>query len=63
MQRYSSEAHAAIRKRLGMNLSYTDNLADSVTVVTKKADRHQGEWITTGDIRVRFPIARAAVTA
>jgi hypothetical protein len=56
------EAYEAIRKRLGVNLSNTDNLGDTVTVITKKADQHQGEWITTGDIRVRYPRARAAVT-
>jgi len=63
LQRYRTEAHAAIRKRLGVNLSYTNTLGDTVTVVTKKADPHQGEWITTGDIGVRFPIVRAAGTA
>ena len=62
LQRHRTEAHEAIRKRLGVNLSYTDNLGDTVTIVTKKADRHQGEGITTVDIRVRFPSARAAVT-
>jgi hypothetical protein len=45
-----------------VNLNYTDNLGDTVIVVTKKVDQHQGEWITTGDIRVRFPSVRAAVT-
>jgi hypothetical protein len=63
LQRHRTEAHAAIRKRLGVNLSYTDNMGDIVTLVTKKADHHQGEWITTCDIRGRFPNARAAVTA
>jgi len=62
LQRYRTEAHAAIRKRLGANLCYIDTLRDTVTVVTKKADQHQGEWITTGDIRVRFPSARAVGT-
>jgi uncharacterized protein (DUF1330 family) len=62
LQRYRTEAHAAIRNRLGVNLNYTDNLGDTVIAVTKKADQHQGEWITTGDTRVRFPSVRAAVT-
>jgi len=43
LQRYRSEAHAEIRKRLGINLFYTDALRDTVTVVTKKVKRHQGE--------------------
>ena len=63
LQRYRTEAHAAIRKRLGVNLSHTNTMGDAVTVVTKKADRYQDEWILiTGDIRDRFPNARAAVT-
>ena len=60
MQRYRTEAHAAIRNRLGVNLFYTDALGDTVTVVTRKSDKHQGDWIFTGDIRVRFPSRRAA---
>jgi hypothetical protein len=32
LQRHRTEAHAAIRKRLGVSLSYTDNLGDTVTV-------------------------------
>jgi hypothetical protein len=47
---------------MDVNLSYTYTLRDTVTVVTKKADQHQGEWITIGDIRVRFPSERAAGT-
>jgi hypothetical protein len=62
LQRHRKEAHASIRKRLGENLSYTDNLGDTVTIVTEKADQHQGEWITTGDIRFGLPGARVAVT-
>ena len=57
LQRYRTEAHAAIRNRIGVNLFHTDNLGDTITVVTKK---QHGEWITTGDIRVRFPSATAA---
>jgi hypothetical protein len=56
------EAHAEIRKRLGINLFYTDALGAIVAVVTKKAEKHQGEWIPTGDIRVRFPSVIAADT-
>ena len=48
---------------MGVNITNTDNLGDTVIVVTKKADQHQGEWITTGDIRVMFPSARAAIAA
>ena len=44
-----------------MNLLYTDDQGDTITVVTSKSDH--GEWITTGDIRVRFSSVRAAVTA
>ena len=36
LQRYRVEAHGEIRKRLGINLSYTDALGDTITVVTKK---------------------------
>jgi uncharacterized protein (DUF1330 family) len=43
---------------MGVNLFYTNTLGDTVTVVTKKAEQHKGEWITTGDIIVRFPSAR-----
>jgi len=45
---------------MGINIFYTDNMGDTVTVVTKKAEQPQGELITTGDIRVKFPSARAA---
>ena len=62
LQRYRTEAHASIRKRLGVNLFYTDALGDTVTIVTRKPDKHQGEYILTCDIRVRFPSRRAAFT-
>jgi len=42
LQRYRSEAHATIRKRLGFNLFCTDALGDTVTVVTRKSDKHKG---------------------
>ena len=60
LQRYRTEAHAAIRSRLGINLFRADTLGDTITVVKKKAEQQHGEWITTGDIRVRLPSARAA---
>ncbi len=47
LQRYRTEAHAAIRNRLGVNLFYTYALGDTVTVVTKKSDKHQRDWILT----------------
>jgi hypothetical protein len=31
LQRHRTEAHVTIRKRLGVNLCYTDNLKDTVT--------------------------------
>ena len=62
LQRYRTKAHVEIRKRLGINLFHTDALGDTVTVVTKKLDKHQGDWILTGDIRVRFPSPRATST-
>jgi len=63
LQSYRTEAHAAIRKWLGINLFYTYTLGDTIMVVTIKAEQHQGEWIATGDIKVRIPSARAAVIA
>ena len=42
---------------------YTDTLENTRTIVTRKAEQHQGECIMTGDIRVRSPSARAAGTA
>ncbi len=63
LQRYRTEAHAAICKCVGVNLCYPDTLGDTVTVDTKKAGQHQEEWITTGDIRVRIPSATAVGTA
>jgi hypothetical protein len=51
-----------MRKRLGINLFYTDTLEDTITVVTKKSDKHQGDGTLTGDIRVRFPSPRATRT-
>jgi hypothetical protein len=63
MQRYRTEAHATIRKRLCVNLFYTHALGDIVSVVIRKFDKHQGDWILTGDIRVRFSSRRAASTA
>jgi hypothetical protein len=62
LQRYRTEAHVEMRKRLGINMLYTDTLGDIVTRVTKKSDKHQGDWILTGDIRVRFPSPRVAST-
>jgi len=62
LQSYRTEAHAAIKKRLGINLFYMDTLGNTITVVTSKAEQHQGEWILTGDIKVRFSSARAAGT-
>ena len=47
---------------MGINLFYTNTLGDTITVVTRKAEQHQDEWVTTGDDRVRFPSSRAAVT-
>jgi hypothetical protein len=62
LQRYRTDAHAAIRKKPGVNLFYTDALGDTITVVTRKCDKHQGDWILTSDIRVRFPSMIAAGT-
>ena len=62
LQRYRTEAHIEIRKRLGINMFYTDALGDAITVVTKKSDKHQGDRTLTGDIRVRFPSPRASIT-
>ena len=61
LQRLRTEAHSAIRKRLDMNLLYTDSQGDTITVVTKQSDH--GEWTTTGDIWVRFSSATSAATA
>ena len=63
LQRYRSEAHATIRNRLGVNIFHTNNLGDTITVVTKKVEQQHGEWITIGDIRVIFSSARAAGSA
>jgi hypothetical protein len=41
---------------------YTHALGNTITVVTKKSDKHQGDWIMMGDIRVRFPNPRSAGT-
>jgi len=62
LQRYRTEAHVEIRKRLDINRFYTDALGDTITMVTRKSDKHQGDWILIGDIRVRFPSHRAAST-
>ena len=32
-------------------------------VVTKKANKQEGAWLLTGDIRARFPSAKAVTTA
>jgi hypothetical protein len=40
-----------------------DAQGDIITVITKKTDKQQGEWTTTGDIRVRFATSRAAKSA
>ena len=52
-----------IRQRLGIHLLYTDAIGDTVTIVTRKTEKQQGEWTLPGDIRVRFPSARAAASA
>jgi hypothetical protein len=59
LHRYRTETHAAIRNRLGVRLFYTDSLGDTVTVVTRKSDKHQGDWILTGDVKVRFPLQKS----
>jgi len=63
LQSCRTEAHSAIRKRLGVNLMHQDDHGDIITVVTKKSEQLQGAWILTGDIRVRFPSSRAAISA
>jgi hypothetical protein len=63
LQRYCTEAHATIRKRLGVNFFYTDAQGDTVTVVTRKSEKYQGEWYLIGDIWVRFSSPRAAGTS
>ena len=62
LQRYRTEAHVEILNLLGINLFYTDALGDTITVVTRKSDKHKRDWIMTGDIRVRFPSTRVAST-
>ena len=42
LQRYRTEAHASIHKRLGVNPLYTDALGDTVTVVTKNQKSTKG---------------------
>ncbi len=42
MQRYRTEADAAIRKRLGINMFYISELGDTVTVVTIKLESTKG---------------------
>ena len=51
----------AIRKRIGIAL-YMDDYGDPITVVTKKANTNS-DWFLTGDIRVRFPSKRSALSA
>ena len=63
MQSHRTAAHIAFRKRLGINLMLTDAQGDIITVVTKKTDKQQGDWTTTGDIIVRFATSRAAKSA
>ena len=58
LQRYRTEEHTTIRKSLGVNLFSTDALGDTVTVITRTSGKHQGEWVLTVDIRVRFPSRR-----
>ena len=61
---HRTAAHIAIRKRVGINnLMHADARGDIITVFTKKMDKQQGEWTTTGDIRVRFAISKAAKSA
>ncbi len=53
LHRYRTEVHAAIRKRLKVNMFYTDTLGDTfITVVTKKSEKHHEEWILACDMRV-----------
>jgi hypothetical protein len=63
LQSCRTAAHTSIKQRLGINLLYTDAIGDTVTVVTRKIEKQQGEWTLTCDIRVRFPSARAATSA
>lgn len=42
---------------------HTYDQGDIITVVTKKVDKHHGEWTTTRDIRVTFASSRAAKSA
>jgi len=60
---HRTAAHIATRKRLGINIMHADAQGDIITAVTKKTDKQQGEWTTTGDIRVRFTASKAAKSA
>jgi len=62
LQSCRTAAHTTIRERLGINPLYTDAIRGSVIVVKRKTEKQQGEWTLIGDLRVRFPSARAAST-
>jgi hypothetical protein len=62
LQSSRTEAYRALKTQMGFNIPPTDTHGDTVTVVTKRSDT-AGSWVTTGDIRVRFASARAAITA
>jgi len=58
-----TEAHRAVKTRLGINLLPTDTHGYTITIITKKANIQPGTWTLTGDIRIRFGSARASFSA
>jgi hypothetical protein len=58
-----TEAHPAVKTRMGINLLPTDIHGDTITIVARKSNNNIGTWTLTGDIRIRFGNARVAISA
>ena len=58
-----TEAHRAVKTRMSINLFPTDTHGDTIMIVTRKANIQTGTWTLTGDIKIHFGSARAAILA
>jgi hypothetical protein len=50
-----------VRNNLGVALQHDDH-GDPITVVTKRTTPSSSMWVTTGDVKIRFPSAEVART-
>ena len=49
-----------VRSHLGVAIPATDDVGDSITIVTKRAADSSNSWKLSGDVRIRFPSVTTA---